>query len=178
MATLAELARFHTTLPGRAVTHLQRLARGVGPARRPLLRRPPPVRPAEHGTSSRFVVLGQIRPTTSQTVYRADWVGTVVDAEEPVVARSFRLGEIIEGEVTVAALQERVRVLAIPVRHRGEVIAVLTRESAPSFGRQPGELERIYVEVFNRFARMIAAGDFPFAAQDAETEEAPASATA
>ena len=50
---------------------------------------------------------------------------------------------------------------------------MLTRESAPSFGRQPGELERTYVDIFNRFARMIAAGDFPFDAEDAETEEAP-----
>ena len=107
-------------------------------------------------------------------MYRADWIGTVVDEEErPLVARAFRLGEIIEGEATVAALKERVRVLAIPVRCRGEVIGVLTRESAPSFGRQPGELERTYVDIFNRFARMIAAGDFPFDAQDAETEEAP-----
>ena len=53
------------------------------------------------------------------------------------------------------------------------MIGVLTRESAPSFGRQPGELERTYVDIFNRFARMIAAGDFPFDAEDAETEEAP-----
>ena len=50
---------------------------------------------------------------------------------------------------------------------------MLTRESAPSFGRQPGELERTYVDVFNRFARMIATGDFPFDADDVETEEAP-----
>ena len=63
--------------------------------------------------------------------------------------------------------------LCIPIRCRGEVIGVLTRESAPSFGRQPGELERTYVDIFNRFARMIAAGDFPFDAEDAETEEAP-----
>src|SRR5690606_8736043 len=56
---------------------------------------------------------------------------------------------------------------------KGKVIGVLTREPAPSFGRQPGELERTYVDVFNRFARMIANGDFPFAAEDVETEEAP-----
>ena len=89
------------------------------------------------------------------------------------MSRAFRLGEIIEGETTIAALKERVRTLCIPVRCRGEVIGVLTRESAPSFGRQPGELERTYVDIFNRFARMIVAGDFPFDAQDAETEEAP-----
>ena len=70
-------------------------------------------------------------------------------------------------------IRERVRMLCIPVRWRGATIAVLSRESAPSVGRQPGELERTYVEIFNRFARMIAAGEFPFAAEDSESEEAP-----
>jgi two-component sensor histidine kinase len=175
MASLTELARFHTSLDGRAVNHLQRLVAGWGLLAdfcfADLLLFAPTV-DAQDG--DRFLVLGQVRPSTSQTVYRADWIGTTVDEEErPLVTRAFRLGEIIEGETTIAALKERVRVLCIPVRCEGEVIGVLTRESAPSFGRQPGELERTYVAIFNRFARMIAAGDYPFDAQDLETEEAP-----
>jgi two-component system, sensor histidine kinase PdtaS len=175
MASLTELARFHTALDGRGVNHLQRLVAGWGLLAdfcfADLLLFAPTV---DSQDAEKFLVLSQVRPSTSQTVYRADWIGTTVDEEErPLVSRAFRLGEIIEGEATIAALKERVRVLCIPVRHRGEVIAVLTRESAPSFGRQPGELERTYVDIFNRFARMIAAGDFPFDAQDAETEEAP-----
>jgi two-component system, sensor histidine kinase PdtaS len=175
MATLTELARFHTALDGRSVNHLQRLVAAWGLLAdfcfADLLLFAPTVDATD---GERFVVLSQVRPSTSQTVYRADWIGTTVDEEErPLVARAFRLGEIIEGEATVAALKERVRVLCIPVRCRGEVIGVLTRESAPSFGRQPGELERTYVDIFNRFARMIAAGDYPFDAEDAETEEAP-----
>ena len=175
MATLSELARFHTALDGRAVSHLQRLVAGWGLLAdfcfADLLLFAPTI---DGSDGERFLVLGQIRPSTSQTVYRADWIGTVVAEEErPLVSRAFRLGEIIEGETTIAALKERVRTLCIPVRCRGEVIGVLTRESAPSFGRQPGELERTYVDIFNRFARMIVAGDFPFDAQDAETEEAP-----
>ena len=175
MASLTELARFHTALDGRGVSHLQRLVAGWGLLSdfcfADLLLFAPTV-DAEDG--DKFLVLGQVRPSTSQTVYRADWIGTVVAEEErPLVSRAFRLGEIIEGETTIAALKEAVRTLAIPVRCRGDVIGVLTRESAPSFGRQPGELERTYVDIFNRFARMIVAGDFPFDAQDAETEEAP-----
>ena len=175
MASLAELARTHTDLRPDAISHLQRLVAGWG-----LLSDLcfadlllfVPTRDAEEG--ERFVVLGQVRPSTSQTVYRADWIGTTVTEEErPLVTRAFRLGEIIEGEVAIAALKERVRVLCIPIRCQGEVIGVLTRESAPSIGRQPGELERTYVAIFNRFARMIAAGDYPFDAQDLETEEAP-----
>jgi two-component sensor histidine kinase len=177
MASLAELARFFTRLDPPSVARLHRLAAGWGLLAdfcfADLLMFAVVGQPRDDG-SNRFVVLGQVRPTTAQTVYRADWVGTVLDENDrPLVARTYRLGEIIEGELTIPPLKERVRMLCIPVRHRGRVIAVLTRESAPSIGRQPGELERMYVDVFNRFARMIAAGDFPFDVEDPESEEAP-----
>ena len=177
MASLAELARFFTRLDVSSVAHLQRLAAGWGLLAdfcfADLLLFGVVGESRDNG-SDRFVVLGQVRPTTAQTVYRADWVGTVLEEEDrPLVARAYRLGEIIEGETTISPLKERVRVLCIPIRYQGKVIGVLTRESAPSFGRQPGELERTYVDVFNRFARMIASGDFPFDAEDVETEEAP-----
>src|SRR5918993_514479 len=177
MASLAELARFFTRLHPGAVAHLQRLVASWGLLAdfcfADLLLFGAVGEPREGGTS-RFVVLGQVRPTTAQTVYRADWVGTVLEEEDrPLVARSYRLGEIIEGEIVISPLKERVRVLCIPIRYGDRVVGVLTRESAPSFGRQPGELERTYVDVFNRFARMIASGDFPFDAEDAESEEAP-----
>jgi two-component sensor histidine kinase len=177
MASLAELARFFTRIDARAQAHLQRLVASWGLLAdfcfADLLMFAVVGQPRPDG-GNRFVVLGQVRPTTAQTVYRADWVGTVLEEHDrPLVARAYRLGEIIEGEITIPPLKERVRMLCIPVRYRGEVVAVLTRESAPSFGRQPGELERIYVDVFNRFARMIAAGDFPFDAESTESKEAP-----
>jgi two-component sensor histidine kinase len=119
-------------------------------------------------------VLGQIRPTTSQTVYRSDWFGSVLPASErPIVARCYATGALLEGELEVPPSKELVRMLGIPVRYDGETIAVLTKESTPNFGRQPGELERTYVEVFNRFARMIATGEFPFASEAAETDALP-----
>jgi two-component sensor histidine kinase len=122
----------------------------------------------------RYVVVGQVRPTTNQTVYRQDFVGEIVDeVDRPLVARAARSGEIVEGEINRSPLHDRVRVLCIPVRYQGQVVAVVSRESMPTMGREPGELERTYVDVFNRFARMIAAGTFPFAADDAESEEAP-----
>jgi two-component system, sensor histidine kinase PdtaS len=177
MASLAELARFFTRLDPVSVAHLQRLAASWGLLAdfcfADLLLFGVVGEPRDNG-GNRFVVLGQVRPTTAQTVYRADWVGTVLEEEDrPLVARAYRLGEIIEGEMTISPLKERVRVLCIPIRYQARVVGVLTRESAPSFGRQPGELERTYVDVFNRFARMIASGDFPFDAEDIETEEAP-----
>jgi two-component sensor histidine kinase len=89
-----------------------------------------------------------------------------------LVARSLELGEIMDGEVTNQTLKERVRALCIPVRWHGQTIAVVNREAAPSV-RHPGELERTYIEVFNRFARMIASGEFPFDSEEGPSEEAP-----
>ena len=72
MATLTELARFHTALDGRGVNHLQRLVAGWGLLAdfcfADLLLFAPTV---DAPDGERFVVLGQVRPSTSQTVYRA-----------------------------------------------------------------------------------------------------------
>lgn len=182
MASLAELARVHTDLEGDDIAHLQRLVAAWGLLAdlsfADLLLFAATTSGVADGSSTgehdEFVVLAQIRPTTSQTVYRSDWVGSVLTGEQrAVVARAHAHGELLEGELVVSALKERVRVLGIPVRHRGRTIAVLTKESTPTFGRQPGELERTYVEVFNRFARMIAAGQFPFDAEDSDTDAVP-----
>jgi two-component sensor histidine kinase len=174
VASLAELARLHTDLDALRVGHLQRLVASWGMLADFCFADLLLYAPVRGSDGGRFVVLGQVRPTTGQTVYRRDWVGAVVDeSDRPVVSRTFRLGEIIEGETTAPGSMERVRVLGIPVRYEGGTIAVLTRESTPAFGRPPGELERIYIEIFNRFARMIAAGDFPFAREQVESEEQP-----
>jgi two-component sensor histidine kinase len=174
MASLAELARLRTDLDGPKLAHLQRLVGAWGLLADFCFADLLLFAPERGSGGTSFVVLGQIRPATTQTVYRSDLVGTLQSAEErPIVANSFRLGEIVETETTISPLKERIRVLAIPVRWEGEIIGVLTRESALAFGRQPGELERTYVEIFNRFARMISAGEFPFAAEDPEPEEAP-----
>jgi two-component sensor histidine kinase len=53
------------------------------------------------------------------------------------------------------------------------VIAVLTREWSQHTGRQPGELERTYLEIFDRFAEMIVRGAFPFVGRVADSSVAP-----
>ncbi len=173
MASFDELARLHTDLDPAAVGHLRRLVGSWGMLSdlcfADLLLY------AKQRDGERLVVLGQIRPTTAQTLYRDDLVGAVVEeSDRPLVARALRLGEIVEGETVVTPRQEGARVQCIPVRWKGEVLAVLTRESVPSVGRRPGELERVYVETFDRFARMIVRGDFPFGGEETvEAEEAP-----
>ncbi len=173
MATLAELAR-NTELEGPALAHLQRLVASWALLSDLSFADLLLFVPVESGDPTQFVILGQIRPTTSQTLYRDDQMGRVVtDDDRPLVARAWTLGEIIDGEVTVSLRGEVASVQCIPVRWKDEVLAILTRESAPAVGRRRGELEGVYLEVFDRFARMITAGDFPFGAEESEPEEAP-----
>ncbi len=115
------------------------------------------------GVGERFLVVNQMRPNTGQTLFLDDVVGRAMDAtQRPVVAQAAATGEIVETVVESAWLGERIRVTAIPVRHQDQVVAVVARESALSMTRQRGVLERVYLEVFDRLARMVAAGEFPF----------------
>jgi two-component sensor histidine kinase len=120
------------------------------------------------------VVVGQVRPTTGQTLHLEDLLGReVTDSERPLLARAWELKTVVEGEVPVAARSELARVVCIPVRFGGEVVAVLTREAPLIVGRRAGELERVYIAVFDRLARMVAAGTFPFPVDELLSSEAP-----
>ncbi|MCU1498860.1 MAG: signal transduction histidine kinase [Acidimicrobiales bacterium] len=179
MASLAEIVRKQSRLTLAEIVHLQALVASWNMLAdfcfSDLLLSVPASGAAEASEGdAEFMVVGHVRPSTTQTLYRHDLIGeTVSEAERPLVTRSMRLEEIIEGEITVSAIRERVRVLCIPVRRDGRTIAVLSRESTPSVGRSPGELERTYVDIFNRFARMIANGDFPYPIEDSDAKESP-----
>ena len=121
------------------------------------------------------MVLAQVRPTTTQTVYRSDWVGSVVTADRAAGGRPGAHATASSSTASCWCRRSRSGCGCSASRCAGEgrTIAVLTKESTPTFGRQPGELERTYVEVFNRFARMIAAGQFPFEREDTDTDALP-----
>ncbi|MBO0732275.1 MAG: histidine kinase N-terminal domain-containing protein, partial [Acidimicrobiaceae bacterium] len=95
MATLPELVRSHTALDGPEVDHLQRLVAAWGTLSdlsfADLLLFVP-LRDPDEG----FVVVGQVRPTTTQTLHRQDLVGNVVRPDErPLVARAWKVGSVI-----------------------------------------------------------------------------------
>ncbi len=191
VASLAELVRTQTALAPAQTMHLQRLVASWNMLADfcfadlvlyvPVSNHPS-VDPGGHLRELsdpdedvlRLVVVGHVRPSTAQTVYRQDLIGRVVTGvARPIVARAMAADQIIEGEVVVADLHETVRVLCVPVRHEGHTIAVLARESIPSVGRSPGELERTYAEIFNRFANMISTGTYPFRLDDSDSKESP-----
>lgn len=125
----------------------------------------------------RMVVIGQIRPSTAQTLYHDDEVGRIVDeVDRPLVFRSWRSAELIDGEINLATGDgTRAQVQGIPVRHDGEIIGVMTRETRPDLEkfRLFGQLESSYLAIFNRFARMIADGRFPYVESEVDPEHIP-----
>jgi two-component sensor histidine kinase len=171
MTSLAELAREHTTLTRDQIGHLNRLVTEWGMLADfcfadLLLYLPTP--------DGRWLTVGQVRPATGQTIYQTDWVGSWAnDTERPMLAKVYDGGEILEGDVQVEDLPDQTRMLAIPVRCGDTIIAVLTREWIEQAGRRPGELERTYGGIFERFATMIAAGEFPYPSRVGDSSAAP-----
>jgi two-component sensor histidine kinase len=172
--TFPEPARAKTALVGESLRHLQRLVTAWQPLADLCFSDLVLLVPVEGETRSRFVVLAHVRPTTGQTVYPMDLVGTIVEPDERLLAaRALDKGELVEGDATALRGRQRVRVQCVPVRAPDGVIAVLTRDARATLGRQLGELEDYYLKAFDRFAHMIADGTFPFAHDDVESEDAP-----
>ena len=178
MASLAELATANTPLSNAAISHLQRL---VGSWALPcdlafadlLL-----YAPVDSDATS-FVVLGHIRSSTGPTSHAGDPVGRIVaSSARPMVQRCFidglrfesPMAEQVSSETLDTTVLEgqsnsnwtrSVMVDHVPVRHEGEIIAVLTREGEAGLTRIHSGLEREYRELFQRFAVMVEEGTFP-----------------
>lgn len=171
MATLAELTRQHTQLDRSEVGHLQRLVSEWGMLAdfcfADLLLYVP-------GDGKRWLAIGQVRPATAQTLYIADRVGEWADDDRArLLSGVLGSGQVIEGELERPSVTDVVRIMAIPVRVDGVPVGVMTREWSPRVGRQPGELERTYLSIFERFAVMISEGSFPFPTRAADSSAAP-----
>ncbi|MHB1487414.1 MAG: sensor histidine kinase [Acidimicrobiales bacterium] len=178
----SELAVEYTDLDDVDLNHLQRLMGSWGMLADLSFSDLLLLVPTSEGHGSRFVVLGQMRPSTGQTLHHNDLVGQLVsEAESPLVARAWELGQIVVGERTVssgpdgvapASRGERAQVECIPLRWQSRLVGIISRESPLAVGRRPGELERVYVDVFARFACMMTEGLFPFEQDEAASGEA------
>ena len=171
MATLAEIIRQHTEISKEDTAHLQQLIGEWGMLADLCFADMILYLPVDDG---RWVVGAQVRPATGQTIYRTDLVDTEANADEmTLLADALRSGTIREGELHKQGMGDSVHVLAIPVRGENGPVAVLTREWSSKTSRQPGELERTYLSIFQRFAEMVAQGSFPFAGRAADLSAAP-----
>jgi two-component sensor histidine kinase len=171
MATLAEFIRQRTNLSKEDSTHLQQLIGEWGMladlcfADMLLYLRQ---------ESGEWVVAAQVRPATGQTIYRSDLVGTPASEEETIILEAASVtGAIQEGELRKQESFDSVYVVAIPVQGSDGPIGVLSREWSTQVSRQPGELERTYLQIFQRIAAMIVQGSFPFKGRVADLSAAP-----
>lgn len=162
MSTLGDLLAEHTMLPGNAVDHLhavvgewQLLADLSFADYLMWVRR----------DDGALVCVAQIRPNTALTVLLADAVGTNSPATDmPVVAAAFESGHIGRGNDAAqdhSAGDSRLNVEAVPVRFRGNVVAVLTHQTAVADRRKASPLERAYLDCARDLLRMLAEGTFP-----------------
>ena len=116
---------------------------------------------------NRFLVVNQVRPNTSPTLFVDDVVGRSMDAtQRPLVAQALATGQIVDDVIASPWLGDDIRVMAIPVRFRGSSVAVVASESSLSLNRDPSNLAVNYRDVFFRLARMVAEGIYPFAEEE------------
>lgn len=171
MATIGELARQHTSLTKEQISHLVNLSSEWGMLAdlcfSDLMLHVP-------RKDDAWIVISQVRAATGQTLYIDDRVGiTTQTVELPLITQAFQTNMIVEDEIFFEGVDDDCRMMAIPVVHQGEVIAVMSREWSRRTGRQLGELERNYLDLFNTFAAMIVRGDFPFPGRVADSSVAP-----
>ena len=171
MATLAEIVRQHTDLSKEDGAHLQQLISEWGMLA-DLCFADMILYVRDH--DGRWIIGAQVRPATGQTIYRSDLVEEEAGPEESrLLSAAYTSITMIQDELDMAGIDDSVHVLAIPVRGESGPIAVLTREWSSKTSRQPGELERTYLSIFQRFAEMITEGAFPFSGRVADLSAAP-----
>ncbi|HEY4728667.1 MAG TPA: histidine kinase N-terminal domain-containing protein, partial [Actinomycetes bacterium] len=113
--------------------------------------------------SEGFRIVGQLRPYTARTLYPVDLVGEVVQPTwHPYVERAWREGRRQRSLEPILIDAEPVRVETVPVRHQGEIVAVLSVESPETPARPTGRLEAAYLGAAEALLEMVAVGTFPF----------------
>ncbi|HEY6591548.1 MAG TPA: histidine kinase N-terminal domain-containing protein [Actinomycetota bacterium] len=113
--------------------------------------------------SEGFRIVGQLRPYTARTLYPVDLVGEVVQPTwHPYVERAWREGRRQRSVEPILIDAEPVRVDTVPVRHQGEIVAVLSVESPETPARPTGRLEAAYLGAAEALLEMVAVGTFPF----------------
>ncbi len=171
MASLADLLRHETELSKSDTSHLIQLVAEWGMLADLCFADMLLYLPLKTGS---WTVVAQVRPATGQTIYHSDHVGATATGDEvDLLQRAFTSQKMVEGDIPAEENRGSIHMLAIPVRGENGPVAVLSREWSTQTSRQPGELERTYVAIFERMAQMIVEGQFPFQGRAANLSAAP-----
>jgi two-component sensor histidine kinase len=116
----------------------------------------------------------QMRPTTGPTAYVDDVTGTFLPTgRRALVDSAYEHGRIAREGDPEWRDDVPVRVEAIPVRHEGRVIAVVSRNTNLLGVRTPSLLEINYLQAASDLANMIATGLFPSSGQRSDHADSP-----
>lgn len=172
MATLAELAQLRTDLDEEVIEHLQRLL-GSWSLLADLafsdLLLVVPVASTVGELDRPSVVVGQIRPNNCPTRLIQDLVGRSMEA---AVGGERGHGHSEHWRQGGEPFAPGFRVESTPVRFNGRDVATVLRVTG-GLQHTVSLYEQLYADVYNRLARMVAEGAFPFATADVYVEGSP-----
>ncbi len=122
----------------------------------------------------RYVSVAQMRPNTGPTSYQDDMVGHLVPrGRRPLLDAALDEGRIVREGDPEWREEVPVRVESIPVRREGRVLGVIARNTNLLTVRTPSRLELTYLQSASDLAQMIAAGTFPFPAEQVDMDASP-----
>ena len=176
MTTLADLVAEHTSLPGAAVDHLQRvvaewqLLSDLSFADFLMW-----VQVSEPGADAgKYLCVAQARPTTAPTAHPDDIVGSLLPVtEHPQLRRAGVERRICREEDPQWYRGPPVRRETIPVVFEDAVVGVLSRETNLAVPRVPSPLEIAYLGSAGDLCQMIADGSFPSPEPTADVHTSP-----
>nr|MDQ3577474.1 PAS domain-containing sensor histidine kinase [Actinomycetota bacterium] len=176
MSTLSDLLAEHTGLSGGAVDHLQmvvaewQLISDLSFADFLLWVRVTEGEPVDE----QYICVAQARPMTAPTAHPDDTVGSGTTVEQhPQLRRSIVERRICREEDPRWLLGVPVRREAIPVTYKGDVVAVLSRETNLAVPRVPSALEIAYLGIAGDLCQMVADGSFPTAEPSPDVHTSP-----
>ncbi len=129
--------------------------------------------PANDG---RYVALAHVRPSTSHTMFHADFVGDTIQPELQSLVQSVWKSQNIERshETKIWNLDLAMRVEAIPMVRNGRTLAVITTHMDLSSSRMPSRLELTYRQCAYDLLKMGTLGLWPdFASPTGSRRGAP-----
>jgi two-component sensor histidine kinase len=108
-----------------------------------------------------LVCVSQVRPNTAPTVLLADAVSSVADGDQMrLVTSAFESGAIGRENGGGQEDSAGIKVEAVPVRYRNDVVAVLTHQTALA-ARKASPLETAYLDCAGDLLLMLSEGTFP-----------------
>jgi two-component sensor histidine kinase len=176
VTTLADLVAEHTSLPGAAVDHLQRvvaewqLLSDLSFADFLLW-----AQVSEPGADEgKYLCVAQARPTTAPTAHPDDIVGSLLPvSEHPQLRRAVAERRICREEDPQWYRGIPVRRETIPVVFDDAVVGVLSRETNLAMPRVPSPLEIAYLGSAGDLCQMVVDGSFPSQEPTADVHTSP-----